>query len=80
MPKYDAAHFVGTSVAHLPQGKLNPGLPICYDAPTMARPMSEDQRVRFAEKIMDWGNLVFVGTALESLKALASSEMLSPLA
>ena len=30
----------------------------------MARPISEDQRERFAEKIMDWGNLVFVGTAI----------------
>lgn len=30
----------------------------------MTKQLSADQRGRIAEKVMEWGNLVFVGTAI----------------
>ena len=33
----------------------------------MARPLTKDQRKVFAEKIMEWGNLVFVGLVVAQI-------------
>lgn len=35
----------------------------CYDA-AMAKPLTDDQRSKVAEKIMDWGNYVFTGLVI----------------
>lgn len=37
---------------------------ICYDVLAMEKRLSSDQRCRVAEKIMEWGNLVFVGLVI----------------
>ena len=33
----------------------------------VARPLTEKQREKFAEKIMEWGNLVFIGLVIAQL-------------
>ena len=36
----------------------------CYDRACMAKKITKDQRGRVAEKVMEWGNLVFVGLVI----------------
>ncbi len=44
-------------------------LPVCYAVLTMVKikQITEKHREKFAEKVMDWGNLVFVGLVIAQI-------------